>query len=210
MKNKKDIGALLKRKLHGVQKTPSISLWDRVDATLNKKDKKRKRILWIWLGSGAFLIISLLYGVSIGDTSNNRLEKQKDKNAIENKSQKVTSEELQKPNETSTIVSKPTDENPINKALKIEVISEELDLKNNNIDKTIVSKKKTVEKNISDEGYTVKTTYYYYNGANNEQITTTNKKSIDSLLNAENLKDTLNTEQNLSIKNLRNADSLNR
>ncbi len=54
MKNKEDIGTLLEKKLHGVQKTPSTILWDRVDATLNKKDEKRKRVFWLWAGGGFF------------------------------------------------------------------------------------------------------------------------------------------------------------
>ena len=206
MMNREDIGTLLKEKLHGAQKPPSTTLWDRVDATLNKKEKKQKRIFWLLTGSGILLLVmTLLYAVAPRATSNSSQERN-------------ASEELTKVNGASEIGLKPSNESIVNKASKTEMNSEEVDLektiseetissqspkeKNLKLEKNtpsskkrkmIVTKNNSGEHKITDKDYSVKTTYYYYNGENKEQITTTDKKTIDSILKAtENLKDTLN------------------
>lgn len=43
MENKKDVGTFFKSKLDEAQKTPSDSLWDKINDSLDKKEKKQKR-----------------------------------------------------------------------------------------------------------------------------------------------------------------------
>ncbi|HET8810309.1 MAG TPA: hypothetical protein VFM65_08605 [Flavobacteriaceae bacterium] len=48
MKNKKDIGLFLKEKLDAAQKTPNDDLWGKINDSLNKKEKKKRKVSPIW------------------------------------------------------------------------------------------------------------------------------------------------------------------
>ncbi len=59
MESKKDIGKIFRNGLQGIDKSPSADLWQKIEADLDKK-KRRKRALWLF--SGIFLCIVFLGG----------------------------------------------------------------------------------------------------------------------------------------------------
>ncbi len=212
MKNKEDIGTLFEKKLQGAQKTPSISLWDRVDETLNKKDKSRKRIFWYWTGGAiTLLLISLLYAVSPFFKTNGNPEKQQIEITLEGNKSEKSIDELPKDSNlnTDTLAEKKSLEIDATKEIVSEITPLEEKLKTpvptskNKKHKSQVSKTNKSKNKFNDENVEVKTTYYYYNSENDFRMETTNKKVIDSILNS--------TEtQNDTIKTYKKTDSLNR
>lgn len=228
MKNNEDIGALFEKKLHGVERTPSESLWDRVDATLNKKNKRRKRIFWYWMGGATFLLIfALLYAVVPFSMINDNSEKQTIELTTDSDVQKKASEEEPTRNEKSDVELKPIDEGNSKENLTTETASKELLSEKNRMKEnssenektgTPIKKRKATssEKNrsnnkMADDGYEVKTNYYYYNGENDEHIKTSDKNTIDSLLNnTENQIDEVGLDKNNLLEVVKKRDSLNR
>lgn len=60
MKRKEDIGKLLQKRLEGAEKKPDSVLWERISDSLDKKERKKRRFLYFWLGGAGFGIALLL------------------------------------------------------------------------------------------------------------------------------------------------------
>ncbi|WP_432411673.1 hypothetical protein [Rasiella sp. SM2506] len=192
MEHKKDIGDLLKDRLNNAQKAPSKTLWERLDNSLDKREKKRRSIIWFWYGgAGVFLALLLLAGVLAtpsstsldGNTSeisteenrtkmNNKTETEI-KTSLNNKVVTQDGTEIIVSNEGTNITTPDTSgadtTTPVSKATqKI-------------VDKTNTTPSKAP---VTEDGFTVITTHEYYNSDLDTTTTSHNKQKIDSLVAA--------------------------
>ena len=71
MEHRKDIGELFKDRLDDAKKAPKQALWERLDASLNKRDKKRRTAAWFWYG-GAGILLALLFLAGVLATSDSK------------------------------------------------------------------------------------------------------------------------------------------
>ena len=102
MGNKKDIGTFFKSKLDDAQKTPSESLWGKINASLDKKEKRRKRSFFLLfpaiavLGVWGFLIFEDTDNPSLNETDKFSVEEiigdLEKNNLTENSTKENTSE----------------------------------------------------------------------------------------------------------------------
>lgn len=59
MENKENIGTLIKSQLENLKKSPDDALWDKINSSLDKRDRRRKRFFFLFFVS--FLIILTLF-----------------------------------------------------------------------------------------------------------------------------------------------------
>ena len=59
MDHNKDIGDLLKDRLNNEKKSPNNQLWDRINTSLDTREKTRLRIMWYRFGVSALLVVAL-------------------------------------------------------------------------------------------------------------------------------------------------------
>jgi hypothetical protein len=212
MEHKEDIGKLIEKRLTEAKQTPKENIWDKINASLDKEMKRKKRVLFLWTTgmSSLLLVLLLIYFTKptffnnlntindspvINNTSSERntlktdnsIEDDLTTNVDEADSLKATIENLKEDDNTNIT----TDSYTVLKGSKNElnITSEEIKtkrkdkLQNTEKQTTILSKTKySPKEEIIDNGYTIDTNYRYYNSKNNETIITTDKKIIDSLL----------------------------
>lgn len=72
MEHKKNIGDFLKNKLENAQKSPNDSLWERIDTSLDKKEKRRKRSFLLLFPGIALLVFLgfLIFQETVAPTIN--------------------------------------------------------------------------------------------------------------------------------------------
>lgn len=85
MDHKKDIGNLFKDRFQGAEKAPDKNLWDRLDNTLEKRDKKRRVAAWLWYGSAGLLLILFVSAVFFNNQKAATLNQPVVENTEENK-----------------------------------------------------------------------------------------------------------------------------
>jgi hypothetical protein len=214
MAEKKDIGELFENKLSEGVKTPQDSLWGKINTSLNKELRRKKRVILFWtLGTG--LSLALIFFIIF-----NYEAKTLDVNKTDSNSKENTSTILKKESSLENVY---PNENLQNDQLNNQVPSEKNseDLKKITFGDSLITAKKNSkvpEKNLSgedgskqkmsneknsvpskkntvDESFSVTKKYYYYNSKNKNQIITTNKSVIDSLVN-----DTLSIKKMDSIE----------
>lgn len=109
MENKKDIGAFLKSKLDETTKAPNESLWEKINASLDRKEKRRKRVFLLLFPTIA--VLGILAFVIFQDTDKPFLnEKEKfsveeikgdlEENILNEKSTKESASEVKIENKT--------------------------------------------------------------------------------------------------------------
>jgi len=187
MDSREDIGKLMKERLGDKTKSPADGVWDKIEVSLNNRDRKKRGFLLFWLGTGTGVSIALLLLFLLStseETSSDILEDPIGKSS-ENASS--TSEEFEVISEHSnhtttteeiTGSTSETTNNPHTKLIGSEENSTDSPVKTNGSG----SKNRNNKDPFLDDSVTVKTTYHYYNGATKEIIETTDKRIIDSLL----------------------------
>ena len=210
MDTRKDIGTLIEDALNMAQKSPSDALWTRVDASLEKK-RKRRKFLFLWFGFGG---IALLTGIalswpSVEITENNAPKTTSDTNVKELRSEDAldvydiseddpTSESKQDNASIDVFISEEDNS-------KSEQHSEEknnsqytnqIPKQNSLKSRSTTNVKATEIENSFDSASAVKQTYYYYDGEKDIQIELTDKHKIDSIIR---LKNDLNKVVNKTI-----------
>lgn len=187
MDHKKDIGTLFKQKLDDAAMEPNAELWDKIEVSLDKRDRKRRSFFFFWVGTGTAAIIFFLLYLNNATSDDQDLNQEIPK--IE-----ITTESLGELPITSELNSEKSNTQMIVDTIKGDGLSisgtsalNDLNTTENNSVLTKRSssnqKKKMNEKDpFIDDSVTIKTTYYYYNGATKQMLETTNKNVIDSLL----------------------------
>jgi len=187
MDRKKDIGMLFKQKLDDATMEPNAELWNKIEVSLDKRDRKRRSFFFFWVGTGtAAIILFLLY-------LNSSTIDEQDVNQEITKTE-IATEKLEKLPTRSDLNSEKSNVQMIvdtieGDGLSISETSSLNDLNATENNSVLIKKsssnqkKKMNEKDpFIDDSVTIKTTYYYYNGATKQMLETTNKNVIDSLL----------------------------
>ncbi|MCG2418222.1 hypothetical protein K8089_04240 [Aequorivita sp. F47161] len=186
MAKKNDIGTLFENKLKEGEKAPNNTLWAKINTSLEKKERKRKKLFLYWLTGGA--IVGLIGLWMIFSTSFNATKSKID--SISNTVIKDTLNNIEVENDKTSDLNILNDslsskENSAKKVLEI------TDLKLDSIHKTKTTLDKTSknnlinplsEKNRIEETFKVSEKYYYYNSRDGKQIVIENKNEIDSII----------------------------
>lgn len=192
MEHKQDIGDLLKDRLDQAQKAPKQTLWERLDNSLEEREKKRRRAAWFWYGSaGILLVFLLLAGVLVTQntkdinkkTSRISTEKNIEKNENKAEVESKANNKVVTQNGTEISIKKGTEVNAINTTIT--------DRKNITTQQPLTTKKGITKKSenptkvkTKENGFKIKTIHEYYNSDLDTTTTSENKKQIDSLVAA--------------------------
>ena len=187
MKHNEDIGSVVEKKLKAAQKSPTNQLWERIDATLEKESKKRRRFVWFFYGiSGIVAVLLLFYGIKYGgNVTRDTVDKSK---IISERDSEGTPEAV---NDSSEIITSTSTDNlnPNTEETSEASIDAKIPVDNEKTTKDVTKnslnnkKPKTSKKTTNiEESYEVKTTYYYYNSELDKQVQTHDKNIIDSLM----------------------------
>ncbi|HIB48803.1 MAG TPA: hypothetical protein EYN07_09620 [Flavobacteriaceae bacterium] len=191
MEHKKDIGELVEETMAQGMKTPQPSLWERLDASLEARAKKRRRALWLWFGGSAILLLLLLgvWGLATNGTLRTIVHP---KMATEVTTKVETMQNATQTNSPITEADGYENGRPIdeldnnNDNTNNSVTTEHTDARTENETGSMRRKKISAENPITDttnkNGFTVTTTHEYYNSDLDTTVASTNKRKIDSLV----------------------------
>ncbi len=195
MGQKKDIGLVFEEKLKVGTKTPNENLWDKIDTTLDEKNRKSKRFFYIWFIGGTLVLLTGVY-LFFGNKIFTNSETQSNQSTYTNTTPTSIST-LSKEKNEATFTANHKDssalKNNTEKLLKTDTtdkpnVKTELanpqqtpQLKYQN-EPRVKSKKRNSNKTNLEEVYDVSTNYHYYNSEDNEQIITKDKNMIDSII----------------------------
>lgn len=190
MGQKEDIGQLFEKKLNQAKKIANPCLWDKISASLEEENRRKKGMLFYWfIGGGITVLLGLLVlfgnkAFPIKQDSVPKVEQSKTFSENGNSDNPVGISEENPPisnNETGEKLSRVlisadisdtiNIKNPINKDIPKQSINTYRNAPRNN------SRNKSAEEN-----FTVSKNYYYYNSKNGKQFVTKNKELIDSLI----------------------------
>ncbi len=187
MENRNNVEDSIKNALKNGAKSPSHSLWDKVNSTLDKEAKKRKKLFYFRLALGLFIPLLLVF-IFI------QLDGKQESETINNGKETITSEVKNENNASKNYFSNSDSLQQKNKNLESNAATEiDEDEKSSIIAESrsekietskVISKKTQKSKHDSMEDYKIKSTYYYYNSDNNKHIKTHDKTVIDSLVRA--------------------------
>jgi len=187
MDHKKDIGSLFKQKLDDATKEPNAELWDKIEVSLDKRDRKRRGFFFFWLGTGTAAIILLLLYLNSSTSEMEDIDTTitKTEIATETLDEGLTTSEFNTEKNNAIIIKDSTDGNPMVELEQKELndlISREDSLKT--VERNSTKKKKRAKEKdpFMDDSVTIKTTYHYYNGDTKQMLETTDKSIIDSLI----------------------------
>lgn len=210
MDHKQDIGKLFKEKLGDATKQPKMELWDEIEVSLDKRDRKRRGFFMFWISTGTAAVLLLLFSLfpssSLEETTKNTTENEvlipSENLPVFENDNNLNSEKNNLTLYTDSIQIVNSEENANDKEILIPKENEAVIKRNTN---TSSSEKDP----FMDDSVTVKTTYHYYNGATKEMLETTDKSVIDSLL-----KNTIVSPDSLTVVETKMAnpmkkDSLN-
>lgn len=215
MDHKKDIGTLFKQKLDGAAKEPNAGLWDKIEVSLDKRDKKRRGFFFFWVGTGTAAIILLLLYLNSSTSQKEDLQRAipETEMATESLNELSTTSELNSEKNNAIILGDSLTGNVLTEEEQKE-LNELISAENN----SVTSKKNASNQNniikekdpFMDDSVTIKTTYHYYNGDTKEMLETNDKNIIDSLL--ERTKINIDSLRVIETKILipRKGDSLNK
>ncbi|WP_339702608.1 hypothetical protein [uncultured Marixanthomonas sp.] len=177
MEHKKDIGTLFEEKLQNKTVKPKTNLWEKIDASLAQREKKRKKTYWSWaIGIGVLILSGIIFS-SIISENNNKRPKQLYPLATPIQNNFKIDKKPSIPKVDSTDKERTT--------TAIDTTSKNLE----NLDKTTIntldkkfSKSKEIRAEKDFDSFRKKTVYRYYNSEDSTTIETTNKALIDSLI----------------------------
>jgi len=192
MDHKKDIGSLFKQKLDGAAKEPNAELWDKIEVSLDKRDRKRRGFFFFWLGTGTAAIILLLLYLNSSTSEMEDLDSAipKTEIATETVSEGSTTSEFNTEKTNAILINDSIDGNRMDELRQKELndlISSEDDLITPKRNSANQNKRNKEKDPFMDDSVTIKTTYHYYNGDTKQMLETTDKSVIDSLLERTNI-----------------------
>jgi len=186
MEDKKDIGELIEQRLSDADVPLENGLWDRIEGSLEDRDRRKRNILLLWLSGGAVAI--LLFLLLLNAMGNSDLDPE---DAIENEELLVT--QIDSILQTSELNSEKTITYKDIESFVKDSIGEDNVTQGEGQNLSTTGKKTNPDnlgepgdtrnrKVFTGEGVTIKTVYHYYNSATNEVFETTDKQVIDSLI----------------------------
>lgn len=203
MSTKKDIGDIIEDTLNMAQKTPSDALWARVDASLEKK-RKRRGLLFLWLGIGTIGLLTVigLNWPTTESTLNNKLEVTLDTEIKNCSTEEITvapnASEIEKASkdlEDDSLVDPSVSEENLSNTEEIseekmttDPINDQRSLKSSKSTSSNDHKSTHLESPF-DSATTVSQTYYYYDGEKEIQTEITDKSVLDSIIEQKNVSD---------------------
>ncbi|GEQ87020.1 hypothetical protein ULMS_25280 [Patiriisocius marinistellae] len=223
MKTEKEIGIALEKKLQGAHRSPSPDMWEKINGSLDKKDRRRKIAFWLW-GAGILIIaLTTLYVATSNNDTQNKIvtiqeidNNQTKTNASEIKNtQEITTNETLKQENVTPKGSKETDGKTINSTpnkmkqeVNISAKESTLKISEDKVKSATQNHKKTKER-VTDEQYKVTKSYRYYNSKTKEEIVTENKKMMDSVIEKNmQLQKSLDSIKKLNAKIEKKKDSI--
>ncbi|MDN3724516.1 outer membrane beta-barrel protein [Aequorivita sp. SDUM287046] len=206
MENKKDIGDFLKSKLDQGQRIPDESVWEKINTTLDRKSKRRKRAFWLLLPTlTVFGILSLIMF-------------QKTDKSILNKDEKISVEEVKDSLDKTILIETPTNENvsEIKFEKEIEKVaeyttSEEVEKESKTEPLNQISENKIVSKNSrTKSSNSPKLPNEPEISGKSQKINDSNSLNNNEKNSIENLQNSVFTENNTSLSEVeKNAISKN-
>lgn len=177
MENSNDIGKKIAQRLKGAEFTPDNAVWDKIEATLDRKKRRKRFFLFYTLG--ALGLLALLIGFS------NKFDN--DEKPSEQEKPIMTATDTE--NHDGINKNKDSNVDTSENSVISEEISSEEDLKNRieDSEKEIPQKKlsrKVKAGEVLDSFSQSSTTYYYFRSEDNREVITEDKEVIDSLMNA--------------------------
>ncbi|QNJ96916.1 outer membrane beta-barrel protein [Constantimarinum furrinae] len=158
MKRKEDIGKLLQKRLEGAEKRPNSVLWERISDSLDKKERKKRRFLYFWLGGAGFgiALLLLLWNPWNSDIKNDpevpsvTVTTTSEENKITVENTKDTSDSNNTENHSTTTSGITSEENTENNTETLENMDTANDSQQNNENNTISTTEKLSEKKTND------------------------------------------------------------
>lgn len=169
MKPKQDIGTYYKKKLDGTERIPDAVVWNRISASLDKKEKRKRRFFIIIFGTIGIILMGIFGSRYFSESTS---EENKTETSSEIKNNSGIANEIPQ---------------------SVEITSEEISIETVALEKVKFSQNGETgpsEKNntkILDSFTTSNTTYYYYRSSDERRVVTTDRLVIDSLINTRNL-----------------------
>tara|TARA_R100001369_G_scaffold91925_1_gene134806 strand:- start:1702 stop:2328 length:627 start_codon:yes stop_codon:yes gene_type:complete len=198
MEHKKDIGTLFKEKLQNKETKIKSGLWEKVDASLTQRVKKRRKAYWSWgIATGIIVTTGIVLTIVFSENNNkptqqaNPLTTEVENNLNNYKKPAVSKLDSIKNDSKTDKTEASIEIDSTQKKLPettIDNFSKSSENSEENIS-TIEEKKarklkaKHIEKSF--DSFRKKTVYRYYNSHDSTMIETTNKALIDSLTRLE-------------------------
>ena len=180
MEKKEDIGAFVKKafKKESLNTKPDERVWKKIHTSLDKKEQRKKNLLWTLMSLTFFAISAFLLWdnsalLESKPTNNNST------NETGNFKHLKKNDSAHKTTQKTKFISIKKKENTQSKNIPTEAVSTTKD--------TVVNKqqkKKTTPKINFEDQYEVKTTHHYYRSYDSLKIETQEKAIIDSVINA--------------------------
>ncbi|KAA3625679.1 MAG: hypothetical protein DWP94_00330 [Flavobacterium sp.] len=169
MEEKKDIGTYFKENLATMQQQVPEALWERIDTTLDAKNRRKRRFFWLLFGTVGIIMVGVVYFWYFGRTTRNIQPYQ----IIEIDTNPSVETEDKGINPSKKTVAFPKTDSID------ETNTSEEQIKKNNPGQSEVKKKSDTYLDSFTES---KTTYYYYRSSDEQKIITTDKSKVDSLI----------------------------
>ncbi|MAO10375.1 MAG: hypothetical protein CMC07_05705 [Flavobacteriaceae bacterium] len=195
MEHKKDIGTLFKEKLQNNETKTKSGLWEKVDASLTQRAKKRRKAYWSWgIATGVLVTTGIVLTIVFSENNNkptqqaNPLTTEVENNLNNYKKPAVSKLDSIKNDSKTDIKEASIEIDSTQKKLPetaIDNISENSEENISTIEEKKARKLKAKHIEKSFDSFRKKTVYRYYNSHDSTMIETTNKALIDSLTRLE-------------------------
>lgn len=178
MEDKFNIGKLVKDRLENAHSSPKEELWNQLNNSLDIRNKNKKQLYYKYITGilAGFLLVALLFIFNYKDTikTNNNPQNSKQIELLE------TSNNIPENKQSNLQNTVEKNNTPTNVKTIQKIEKQETELYQNK-----KKKKKTIPSNntnISDDGYTVTTTYTYYLSELGITLTANSKEEMDNLV----------------------------
>ncbi len=219
MGQKKDIGTLFEKKLNDGKKTPNISVWDKINISLDEEKRRKRRVIFYWLMGGGISVLlgSVILFENVFFQNKESFSQEGNTNVVEDlntNSTKERGETLFKISKEDSLITRKNDEETFSRidAQDSEETLSKINTSTKNLKQSEVvnspetnsetkMKKTSSNKNPIEETFTVSEKYYYYNSRDGKQLITESKKEIDSLISKQYKSlDTITSKKNDSLE----------
>ncbi|MEM7187715.1 MAG: hypothetical protein AAF466_13765 [Bacteroidota bacterium] len=186
MEHKKDIGSRIEHRLKDANTPLETGLWERIEGSLDRRDRRKRTMLLLWIsgGAAAILLFLLLLNTFGHDTMEPDEAFEMEEVLVSTVDSILSDSESgsEKPLTYSQLEQELGDSSPSTTEVKENEQPDHALKDRAKETKQIVTGTSKRSNKFPEEEMTVKTVYHYYNSATNEVIETTDKAIIDSLI----------------------------